>query len=920
MRPTKIIISAFGPYAGRTEIAMDRLGEKGLYLITGDTGAGKTTIFDAICFALFGEASGSSRDSSMFRSKYADPETPTEVELSFTHMGKDYTVKRNPEYLRPAKRGGGETKQLADATLYMPDKSVVTKVKTVTAKIVEILGINREQFAQIAMIAQGDFLKLLLAATEDRMKIFRDIFKTTNYLILQKNLEAARSELYGQVCGERKSIEQYIAGIQVSDADVLSTEVEKARSGELTSEEVLLLLDRLIAQDEENGRKLDASKKEVNDALETINAKIGTAKKAGEARAAAAEAGRRLEAEKGALPELEKAFTDAKAALAGKAELEKKAAKMESEYAGYDKCDALAREIAAAERESGKAEKDLAAAGQDVEELKDALLKLKKEQAEYRDTGAGIEKLRAELENAGRTYEEVNELAARLGKYFKNAEKLAAERERYAGENSTFMRLNSGYEALEQLFRDAQAGILAQGLEEGRECPVCGSIHHPKLAVLTGEVPSEDALKSAKKDAEAARAARDSRSEKISAMNAALERDADELRKASLKHLKTDDLDEASGNIGKRLEEIITEGKAIKEKLKEEENRQKRREIVESLIPEHEKKISGAEQRVVELTAGISSLKATKAAKEKELSSVASGLRFKTREEARTEYGRLLKEAQALQNACDNAEKAFRERKELIVKLETAVAENRKIVSGSEDTDIAAEEAALNELRERRDALDAEGRAIAGRLTGNIRTRDNITGKAASLSGLEKRLQWIRTLADTANGKLAGREKIMLETYIQATYFDRIIDRANLRLITMSGGQYELVRLKEAAGVRSQSGLDLGVIDHYNGTQRSVRTLSGGESFMASLSLALGLSDEVQSSAGGIRIDTMFIDEGFGSLDHDALDMAFRALAGLTDGNRLVGIISHVEELKNRIDRQIVVTRQKSGGSRIEMI
>ena len=179
----------------------------------------------------------------------------------------------------------------------------------------------------------------------------------------------------------------------------------------------------------------------------------------------------------------------------------------------------------------------------------------------------------------------------------------------------------------------------------------------------------------------------------------------------------------------------------------------------------------------------------------------------------------------------------------------------------------------------------------------------------------EKRYGYVSSLADTANGKLSGKEKIMLETYIQTTYFDRIIARANLRFMKMSDAQYELKRLEEASNNRSQSGLDLGVIDHYNGSQRSVKTLSGGESFMAALSLALGLSDEIQSSAGGIQIDTMFVDEGFGTLDSDSLELAYNALAGLTEGNRLVGIISHVSELKDKIDKQIVVTKEKSGGS-----
>ena len=238
----------------------------------------------------------------------------------------------------------------------------------------------------------------------------------------------------------------------------------------------------------------------------------------------------------------------------------------------------------------------------------------------------------------------------------------------------------------------------------------------------------------------------------------------------------------------------------------------------------------------------------------------------------------------------------------------------------SESIDIEKTKEEQHKLKDRQQELIEEGETVAGRLDSNKRTRSNIVARASSMADIEKKLSWVKTLSDTASGKISGKDKVMLETYVQMTYFDRIIRRANLRLVTMSGGQYELVRLKEADNVKSQSGLDLGVIDYYNNTTRSVKTLSGGESFMASLSLALGLSDEVQSSAGGIRIDTMFVDEGFGSLDPDALDMAYKALAGLIEGNRLVGIISHVSELKNKIDRQIVVTKEKSGGSRVELV
>ena len=267
----------------------------------------------------------------------------------------------------------------------------------------------------------------------------------------------------------------------------------------------------------------------------------------------------------------------------------------------------------------------------------------------------------------------------------------------------------------------------------------------------------------------------------------------------------------------------------------------------------------------------------------------------------------------------DKADKALHEQKEAVQKLKTAIEENEKSIKNANITDIGDVIDKQKDLKQKQEEYDLRSRTVTARLENNENTRANIISQSDRIVKVEKQLQWIKALADTANGKLTGKDKVMLETYIQTTYFDRIINRANLRLLTMSGQQYELVRLKQAENSRSQSGLDLGVIDHYNGSERSVKTLSGGESFMASLSLALGLSDEVQSSAGGIQIDTMFVDEGFGSLDPEALDMAYKALAGLTEGNRLVGIISHVADLKERIDKQVVVTKEKSGGSKIKI-
>jgi len=278
MRPIQLNISAFGPYAGRTELNLSRLGEGGLYLITGDTGAGKTTIFDAITFALFGEASGSSREPFMLRSKYADPDIPTEVELTFAYSGKIYTVKRNPEYERPARRGDGMTVQKADALLTMPDGSVIAKLKDVNMKVKEILGVDRKQFSQIAMIAQGDFLKLLLADTKERQTIFREIFKTGYYQILQDKLKAESGKLAEQCSEARNSVKQYIGGILCAEDSQLSGNAERARAGQLPISDVMELLELLLETD----RAFDAETSQKINWMETelaqVNEQIGKAK------------------------------------------------------------------------------------------------------------------------------------------------------------------------------------------------------------------------------------------------------------------------------------------------------------------------------------------------------------------------------------------------------------------------------------------------------------------------------------------------------------------------------------------------------------------------------------------------------------------------------------------------------------------
>ncbi len=921
MRPLNLKLSAFGPYADSVDIPMESLGSSGLYLITGDTGAGKTTVFDAICFALFGEASGPNRDASMFRSKYAEPQTPTEVELTFLHNGKEYYVKRNPEYMRPLKGNReGFTKQAADAEFRTPDGRVYTKVKEVTAAIEELLGINKNQFSQIAMLAQGDFLKLLLADTKQRQEIFRELFQTRLYQTLQYRLEDKRKEIYGQVEDGKKSVQQYILGIQVDKDDVLSIDVKNAQSGNMTTEDVVELLDKLTDQDLALKDRLDSELKKLNDDLEAVNKIIGAAEEIEKARKAKKEAESKLEKEEPKLNELTTAYEKAKAALNDRSKLEREATTIENELPDYDAVEANIKELNKLQNDNNKRSADLTSKENERREKTNKLAKLKEELSSFKDTSATIEKIKAKLEKINEESEALDDLKESLSGYFMDMKGFLEAQEDYKEKDVIFRSANTLYESKEQAFRDGQAGILAEKLKDGEKCPVCGSTSHPNPARLADEVPSEKELDDAKKESDKARQKRDQAAEHASGLKKALETQEKELVKKSRKLVEVEDLDEAWKKLDEIIEAALKERSVLEEELKAEQKKVTRKEQLDEMIPKLESELDKLRSAMELMNASLSAEEAKAKEKEIKLKELKNGLRFESKAEAEAIHNKLIKQVSDLQETYDKADKELSIQKEVVLKLKTTVQENEKTINSAKETDIDDEINKRNELKKKLNECISQSRIVTGRLENNEKTRVNIISKSGSIVETEKKLQWIKALSDTANGKLTGKDKVMLETYIQTTYFDRIINRANLRLITMSGGQYELIRLQEAANSKSQSGLDLGVIDHYNGTERSVKTLSGGESFMASLSLALGLSDEVQSSAGGIKIDTMFVDEGFGSLDPESLDMAYKALAGLTEGNRLVGIISHVADLKERIDKQVVVTKEKSGGSSIKLV
>lgn len=913
MRPNKLILSAFGPYAARAELDFEQLGKQGLYLITGDTGAGKTTIFDGITYALYGEASGENRDPSMFRSKYANADTPTYVELIFTCRNQVYSIMRNPEYSRPKSRGEGITKEKASVQLTFPDGRVLTKTKEVEQAIIDILGVDRRQYTQIAMLAQGDFLRLLLATTEERKKIFQKIFKTQNYYILQEQLKKENSLLNGEYERIKESISQYIKGIECANEDILQAKVQEAKEGKQSIEALFGLLEQLIQHDMQREAAGDALLQQVESELEVLAQRLAKIETQKQAKEKCEQAKIRLRS----LAEQEIAWMKQKEELEGKKtqmeEMRQRYILLQPKLSIYERIDALElqRDQLVSSLNRNKKEQEICKA--EIERLTeeqsqgDELLK----RLEF--AGADQTVAEMELSHWKKKQEELEEYHKQVVQLeqLKNEQTRAQEIYRQAQEQATL--LQAKYEKKYQLYLDEQAGLMAEQLAEDVPCPVCGSLHHPHPAVKSEEAPSKDEVECAKEEAQKALREQEQASLRASRIKGSVEEKAEALQSANDSLL-------GQMNYEDKVHEVLSEYKKCDLRLQKILEERKRKEKWEEQLLEVREKLEEKRQQqeanqiaIAQQQAQIESLLEQVAEQKKELP-------YGTKEEATAEKNHLEKEIQTWEQEMQSARERCNEIEKDKIALQSQIQENEILLAGYEIEAEEKEKKQQYELYQRRQEIQKQQKESHARKTANEKVRAHMSSQYEKSHAIEEKLTWIQALSNTANGKITGKEKIMLETYVQMTYFDRIIMRANTRFLHMSGGQYELKRRREAENKSSQSGLELNVVDHYNGTERSVKTLSGGESFQASLSLALGLSDEIQSSAGGIRLDTMFVDEGFGSLDESALEQAIQALSVLAEGERLVGIISHVNELKERIDRQVVVKKDKTGGSRLEVL
>ncbi len=932
MRPLRLTLSAFGPYAAETTLDLEKLGKGGLYLITGDTGAGKTTLFDAITYALYDHSSSGIREGSMLRCKYADNKAPTFVELEFEVHGVRYTVRRNPEYQRPKARGEGMTTEKADATLTYPDdRPPVTKAKDVTAAVQEIIGLDYNQFSQIVLIAQGQFTKLLNASTEERSRIFRKLFRTQRYAQLQERLQAEASALNQQRTAQNAKLDSLLGGLQFSPEDP-DAEALRTLCAQTVPETALSLLDTLTARQaaalEEAGTALQATEAQ----LDTVQQQLGAAAQA--QRLAQQLAARQAELA-AAKPALDAARAEADRHAGDAAQLDAltvQVTQAQSALAAYDTLDALCRQQTEARDAARLAAAQAHKRRTQLDSLNAALAAAETELAALADADTRLLALQTRSAQLAQRGEALAKLEQRLADCQRQAKTAHKAQENYRAAAAAQDEARARRDALERAFLDAQAGLLAESLTEGAPCPVCGSTHHPARALLPHTAPTQAQVEAARQAAaEADRQAQNASAAAQSALAAAneaktsLRRDAETLLPERFTTpegtvpltfaLMTNVLAEENA----ALQTAQTDCKA---QCRQAEADCRRKAQLEADRQAKTRQRPALEQTAAEADRSAAAQNASADALEGQIAERRAALPYPRRADAQAALDKLEADRRALRTGMDTAQRRLKQAEQSIAAAEAAVEAltAQQTAAQKELPARSAEEltAQQTELTTARESLRSREKQLSAQLLPNRKTAAQYRTAAEARQTLESRWQWVSALAATAGGTLTSKQKIKLEAYIQMNYLDRILRYANTRLMQMTAGQYELERIG-AENQRSQSGLDLGVIDHYNGTRRSVKTLSGGESFKASLALALGLSDEVQSSAGGIRLDTLFLDEGFGSLDEESLELAIRVLSGLTEGDRLVGIISHVGALKDRIDRQVVVHKARTGGSTVEL-
>lgn len=1031
----KLIVSAFGPYATEQELDFESfLSDKNMFVITGNTGAGKTTIFDAINFVLYGEASGSERDGKSLRSDFAEPSTKTEVKLWFSLKGKEYYIKRSPQYFRPKQKGEGFTESKAEAELIYDDKTI-TGSKEVTRQVEEILGITSDQFKQLVMIPQGEFKKLLNSDSDKKEEIFRKIFGTKIFSDIQQNIKNEANNLKKSIEEVLRDRENRIRSFKLRKDDTLLSGL--ILNKDLNVELILEEFNKSIELDKEEEKALKEKNdniklkletlskelvlgKEVNKKLETLekykkefeelNAlkeefklkeeELKYAKKAvtalnyeekyNEKNKALIRIQNNLSA---SIEKINKLKVDLEKAEENfKKEIEKEPLKNEltkklDEIIGLKEKTLIYKEnsekLILLKTSYGKIKERIEKIKKDIEENSKLVVKINDEIVIIQNLKEEASKLNIEELNYKNKEEKLNSLKVSLNKLTNELLKEEKLKNDYEVLNNIYKDKRNIYEALDESFRRNLAGILAKDLEEGKACPVCGSTSHPKIAILENKDISEDEVKKAKLEEEKSR--KDMEASLTSLTK--IKTEIDSLKNDNINKLFNEIFNEELGDISLSLEKVceslnstmealnnITLKKKEMESriLKEEELKNKKLNL-ENLNDALRKELENKSEELLLREGEVKTQEAN-------LNNIVNDFKgnIKTIEELNLEERDVNNNLKILREAYEKAEISFKNtqsifdkengnretlenmQKEATIEREAALVEfKEKVLSlGFKDykdyiskrkkeneielieeeikkynlnlsnanklyslsveeckdlkiIDISLIEASIKEVNKESEDINNLIKEVYSRIDQNSKTLENCLEFNKKIVQEEEKYKTIGRLSKIINGD--NPRKISFERYVLAAYFEDIISAANIRFSKMTNSRFELLRKEELGDKRKGQGLDLEVFDNYTGKSRDVKTLSGGESFKASLAMALGLADVVQRYSGGIQLDTIFIDEGFGTLDPESLDIAIDCLIDLQDNGRIVGVISHVQELKDRIDVKLEVTSTNKG-------
>lgn len=920
MRPLKLTMSAFGSYAGMQELDFTRLGEKGLYLICGDTGAGKTTIFDAITYALYDEPSGGERNdlrsSRMLRSTYASPETKTYVSLTFLHHSQEYTIVRSPAYLRPKQRGTGMVEEPPKAELHLPDGTVIVD-RSVRERLKELLGLTREQFKQVSMIAQGEFRELLKADTDKRTELFRGLFNTRGFSTLQDRLaqdareqEAACRQLRGKIADQLRRVS---CAEDAPGADALADMVAQR----IPDTDADRLLTGYIAHDAACEESMARRQKELAAEHDRLTALLTQARHRQSTLQQLTAAQEALAVKANAAQEAAALSAQAQERRGEAARLQAEAAALAALLPSYEQLEQCEQRLSALNKQLVDNEAQAARQQQSLLEAEARLAKDRKRHAELQGSEAETERHRQAVAEAERSSQLLTALKREHGDLTAARARLNAASSEHLSAIRASTEAQQRYLQFMEAWYAQQAGHIAkERLEPGKPCPVCGSTEHPFPASLP-----ESAI--SKADVDAADAARSKAAATESRCRSALDvaRASAEKQEADfLTHLldafSTTDEAAFPQLYEARLSGIQTAQETSSAALRTAERQLREFRVLTTSLPTLESSVAELRRSAEASAAGVAALKTQQAAAQAQRDSIAAPLTYPSHSAAQAEHARLLSDAGQIERHIRLADERHRAAVEAQQSQQGSVNALKESLATLPEVDMSNISAQTAAVEQEAAQLTASLKAIGIRLTNNRAAQAEIATCRAALQKEDARYAWLSELSRTANGRLEGKEKIMLEAYVQMAYFERILRHANRRMKAMSRGQYELVRATEATNLRSQTGLELNVRDYTNNTERSVRSLSGGEAFLASLSLALGMSDEIQAQQGGVELDVLFVDEGFGSLDEELLRIAVNALSALSENRRLVGVISHVAELRDRIDRKIIVTKAADGSSR----